>query len=587
MQEKLKVYSLEGDLLLERDLADATKPQMILAGEKPEMVETVPQGADVLGALVRDEDGWTIASAKSDTQVSSGPKVGTDFHLTAGVACSLGPWIFRIEREGVMAGTVLLWRVASSAVVADPLAQGKNVVAETSDGSYAVNPAVPGAELCEVFPTSDGVDVVTAGDSAERLSVAFSTLFAVGPFQAMALPAAAAAIAVKSGNPFGWVSRHTRSSFMAMMIVVGLVCLGALALMKAKDDVDATLAAKHGAVQVNRQLASEAVGFTDEDVLVYRVSFYNSLPLILNASRSPITRDLILRGERIVGHVVGNQAEKNEKDIVSFIQFLKDVDEIQGAVQKGDWTKLKKTLAAVDRAMFTTCDADSFYADAQEIANFITVDLPKFLESVSKVGAENFSDTDRQIHASFDDMSDNIFMSGEIVRRERDNAQERWRALAAYVPARERFLAAGDVIGTELQDAWADFVDMFDPDDPSFAPMVKRERELLMEAILRSGEKAKSVSLIRLCSLGEAVGVADDKLAEWRRRAAEARKAISRQYRDMYSDYRMRAAVAPDAHDTLAVLDSMIALGLEDNPYHQWALREKERVTTKKKEAKK
>ena len=44
----------------------------------------------------------------------------------------------------------------------------------------------------------------------------------------------------------------------------------------------------------------------------------------------------------------------------------------------------------------------------------------------------------------------------------------------------------------------------------------------------------------------------------------------------------MRAAVAPDAAETLAVLDAMIALGLEENHFHQWALREKERVQSKK-----
>ena len=44
----------------------------------------------------------------------------------------------------------------------------------------------------------------------------------------------------------------------------------------------------------------------------------------------------------------------------------------------------------------------------------------------------------------------------------------------------------------------------------------------------------------------------------------------------------MRAAVSPDAPETLLVLDDMVALGLEDNPFHQWALREKVRVQTKK-----
>ena len=44
----------------------------------------------------------------------------------------------------------------------------------------------------------------------------------------------------------------------------------------------------------------------------------------------------------------------------------------------------------------------------------------------------------------------------------------------------------------------------------------------------------------------------------------------------------MRAAVAPGAKETLAILDEMIALGLSDNSFHQWALREKARVAGKK-----
>ena len=112
--------------------------------------------------------------------------------------------------------------------------------------------------------------------------------------------------------------------------------------------------------------------------------------------------------------------------------------------------------------------------------------------------------------------------------------------------------------------------------------MLKHERERLVAAILDRAGTAKSVSLIRLCELGEAVGVDNAKLAEWRKRAAEARKELSSQYREKYSDYRMRAAVAPGAKETLAILDEMIALGLSDNSFHQWALREKARVAGKK-----
>ena len=584
MQEKLKIFSTNGEMLLERDLAGAVKPLMLLAGDAPQLVEAVPQGADVLGALVRDEDGWTLASAKDDMPVSSGPKTGTDFHLTAGVACALGPWVFRIEREGASTGSVLLWRVGSSAIAADPLIQGRNSIASAKDGAYAVNPAVAGAELCSIFPTADGVDV-TAADSAQRLSVPFATLFAVGPFQGMALLAADAAAAVKSGSPFGWPARRTRTGLMAMLLLVGLTALVALSLVKERQSVDAILAAKRGPELVSRTLYADDTKNTDEDALVYQNSFFRALPLILKASRSPITRDLLQRGRQVVGHVGGMNAKENEKLIADILRFLKDVDDIQDAAQKGDWVALKDKLAAADRAMFTRCDADMFYEDAQEIVDFVTVALPKFFVSASEIGAAGFKDTEKQIQNYFDALKDNLFMSGDIVRRERDNAEMRWNALAAYVPARELFLASPESVGADLRDAWADLVDVFDSEDAAFAPMLKHERERLTAAILKRADTAKSVTLIRLCELGEAVGVDNAKLAEWRKRAAEARKDISEQYREKYSDYRMRAAVAPGAKETLAVLDEMIALGLEDNSFHQWALREKVRVTSKSDEA--
>ena len=586
MQERLKIFAANGDMLLERDLSEVTKPLMLLAGETPQLVEVVPQGADMLGALVRDEDGWTLASAKEDVPVSSGPKTGTDFHLTAGVACALGPWVFRIEREGSDAGTVLLWRVGSSAIAADPLIQGRNQVASASGNAYAVNPAVAGVELCSIFPTADGVDVTASGGDSQRLSVPFATLFAVGPFQAMALPAADAAAAVKSGNPFGWPARHTRAGLMAMMIVVGLVGLAALALVKEKRTVDAAIAAKHGPEQIERESAGKVSAKTDEDALVYENSFFRSLPLILGAERSPITRDLLQRGQQLIGHVGGGGVKENEQLIQDILRFLKSVDDIQGAARKGDWLALKETLAAADKSMFTRCDADKFLANAQELVDFATVALPKFFTAASEAGAAGFADAEMRIRKYFRSLRGNVFMSGEIVRRERDNAEMRWQALTSYVPARERFLASPKEIGADLRDAWADLVDAFGADDAAFAPMLKRERERLVKAILKRADSANSVELIRLSSLGEAVGVEDDQLAKWRARAATARRELSKRYRDKYSDYRMRAAVAPDAPETLAVLDEMIAFGLEDNSYHQWALREKARVQGKKGEAK-
>ena len=581
--EKLKIFSASGEPALEMDMAGVEKPLMILAGERPELVDAVPPGADVLGALVRDEDGWTLASAKPGVPVVSGSKSGDDFHLAAGVPCALGKWVFRIEREGVATGNVLLWRMGSGPVTADPLVPGRNLVAAGGDGSYSVNPVVGGEELCSIFPTADGVDVSSAGDSAERLSVPFASVFSVGGFQGMALPAADAEKALASGSPFSWPSRGTRSGLMAMLLVAGLAGLVALMFMKQTEAVNGQIAAKQGPELVERPLAGDVVS-TDEDALVFQNSFYRSLPMVLGYKRSPITQDLIRRGRQIVELIGGSKAEYNRRLVEEMIRFLEEVDAIQGAAHDGDWTLLKEKLASADRAMYTRCDADVFYNDARSIADFVTDALPKFFLAVANEDVCSLQDEGERLNEFFEKLKGNMFMAGKIVRRERDNAQMRWNALSGYLKAREAFLESPEGTCAELRDAWADMVDAFESEEGTFSAMLVRERAALSEAILRKTEGAKAATLVSLCSLGETVGVENARLAEWRRRSGEIRRDLQAKYRDLYSEYRMRSAVSPGAPETLAVLDEMIAIGLVENQFHKWALREKERVTAVRKE---
>lgn len=573
--ERLKIYSQSGDILLERDLSDAAATMLVIAGEKPTLAETAPAGANVVGAMVRDEDGWSLASSNPEVPVVSGPRKAPDIHLTAGIACSLGDWVFRIEREGVDAGFVLLWRVGGGTVVADPLLQGRNIVAtRPSDGAYEVNPAIAGTEICELFPSSDGtVDVISAGSETQRLTAAAGSLFAVGSFQAMVLDAASAAAAVKSGNPFSWPSRGTRSALMLAAMAVGVVCLVGAYLSKERSRLEAALAAPRGAERIDFLTTDPTA--TDEDALVYFISFYRSLPLILKAERSQITQDLISRGKQLSGM----------EGIDDAVAFLQNIDAIQLAVSKGDWDGLKDTLERTDDAMFVKCDGDKFHEDAHEIVDFVTVALPKFLVSVMSLDEKEFADAGNRIHELFDGMKDNVFMSGEIVSRERKTLEDRWNALSSYVPARNRYLDGKDAVGKGLLDAWAGFVDAFDPEDQTFAPIVKKERDAIAAAILKRAESANDAELICMCDLGEAVGIEEGVLKEWKRRATVARKKLAAQYRALYGDYRARAAVAPGAPETLEVLDKMLAIGFEDNPFHQWAERERVRVSTPSAEA--
>ena len=566
--ELLKIYSQSGDILLEQDLSGAPATLLVIAGEKPSLAETAPAGAKVAGAIVRDEDGWSLASADPANPVVSGPRKSPDLHLTAGIACSLGDWVFRIEREGSATGLVLLWRVGSGTVVADPLMMGRNIVAtRPSDGAYEVNPAIAGTEICEIYPTGEGaVEVISAADASQRLSAQPGALFAVGPFQAMVLDAESASAAVKSGNPFSWPSRGTRAALMLAAMAVGVVCLGGAYLSKQRARLEAAVAAPRGAERIEFKTTDPAA--SDEDSLVYFISFYRSLPLVLKGERSQMTQDLISRGEQLSGL----------KGIDDAVAFLKAIDAIQLAVSRGDWDNLRKTLDSVDDAMFVKCDADKFHEDAHEIADFVTAAVPKFLVEAMSLSEKEFVDAENRMHGLFDGMQDNVFMSSEIIRRERTMLESRWNALASYIPARNRYFQGKDADGKNLLEAWALFVDAFDPEDSTFAPIVKRERDSIAKAILKRAESAKDGELIQMCDLGEAVEVDEGLLKEWKRRAAIARKKLAAQYRDLYGDYRARAAVAPGAPETLAVLDKMLAIGLVDHPFHQWAEREYARV---------
>lgn len=582
--EKLKIFSKGGETLLERDLAGAERPLMILAGEKPELVEVVPSGADVLGALVRDEDGWTLASAKADMPVSSGPKSGSDFHLTAGVPCAIGPWVFRIEREGALTGTVLLWRVGASQVVADPLLPGRNIVSAGPDGTYSVNSAVGGEEMCSIFPTADGADVSSKDSASERLAVPFSALFGVGRLQAMVMDADDAAKAVGSGSPLSWPSRGTRTGLLSMLLVVGLVSLAALALVKKTARTEELLAGKRGPELVERRLFKSTVRSTDEDAFVFESTFFRTIPLIAKAERSPLTGSLMRRGRQLLEHLGGKNAEETRKMIEENLSTLQTIDAIQDAVHKGNWNALRQALAAADRSWFSHCDAEGFYDDAVEVATFVADVLPKFFVAVANSDSAALEGEGARLNEYFGELADNIFMSGEIVRRERDIAQMRWEALAAYRKARDAFFASPDASIAELRDAWANFDDAFESgsDDESFAPMLANERRVLSETILKRAEEgAEPAALVSLCSLGETIGVEESKLAGWRRKAEGIRRELQAKYRKMYSDYRMLTAVSPDSPEAIGILDGMIALGLRENQFHKWALREKERLASK------
>lgn len=575
MKEMLKVYSESGELLLERDLGGETNPLLVLGGDKPTLAETVPEGAETLGALVRDADGWTLASANGDRPVTSGPKSGVDFHLATGVSYSLAGYVFRLESEAVEADEMLLWRRGRSAIAADRLVKGRNVFATRPGGnSIEVNPAVVGEELCEMFVTRDGLDVQTSGENALRLSVPRNTLFSVGDVHAMVMGADEAAKAVHTSNPFAWPSRGLRAALLFALLIAAAIALGAVYLNREADRLDRAAAADTGAERVempSMKQADVSAELMDNLAMVYEISFFRSLGAVLKPERQPMTADLIERGERF----------GDRTNIVRMVTFLKDVDAIQKTTHDGDWEGLGKVLGGVDAEMFNFCDADSFLDDAREVHAFVTRVIPETVVAILHKGTEEAPVDEASVSAKFDELKDNVFLSGEVVRRERSNAQLQLDVLRQYVPARIRYFRDAEDSGAQLLEAWFRFLEVFDEEDETFRAAVAAEREAIRKVIVERASNARAVVLIRLCDLGEAVGIDAKSLAGWREKAKGERKKLDVEYHDLYSRYRMITAVTPDSKEARDILDRMIALGLDDNRFHQWALREKERINTK------
>ena len=209
--ETLHIYDRNGAEIATRNLQSVTGTLYLVASAAGVKIEETPAaGAEVLGALFRDEDGWNLASADPEKRVSCGSKSAADLALVPGAAVSFADARFLLERDTALAGDVLVWKSADGDYAVEPLAAGRNVLAHDSvSGAVTVNPPLAGKELCELFATGDGLEViVSAGDDkGARLSVGRRTLFTVGDFRGMLLDADEAAKAMRTGNPFAWPSR--------------------------------------------------------------------------------------------------------------------------------------------------------------------------------------------------------------------------------------------------------------------------------------------------------------------------------------------------------------------------------------------
>ena len=532
--EHLKILDSSGRMLAERALEPSEKgPILVVAdGAGVRLVPVVAAGERLVAAIVRDVDGWTLAAADVATPVVCGAKRAGSFALVAGSACSVADYVFRLESDVALSGNVLLWRVGKSAVAAENVASGRNLVAADAlrGGSLTVNPAVPGVVRFEFYPTADGLDVVLL--SGGRTRIAARLVFAVGDFTGLLLPAADAAAALRSGNPFSYPSRGVRIRLMAALLGVGIVVLLGAYLSREAARVERLADAPRGP----RAVAGTPVTATendDSDAYIYMLSFYRDLPLILGARRSPVADDFIARAARL-----GESAE-----VARAARFLKDVTAIQDLVAARRWDELAVRLKGIDREMFTIANATRFLEDVQEVLSCASRLIPDAARTMCRASA---------------------------AEREAINAKDGARTAADVEALRASFATLVQVFGDDLAAVSED---------------LRRELEIFVTATLQrltarfrtATDFAPELSaIVPLCELAADVGVSADRVRAWRQDAQRIDRLVDTRFRACYQEYRLTAADNPARARQL--LDEMLAIGQTSNKFHAWARRERARL---------
>lgn len=586
MQEKLNIFGAGGKVVQERDLGEVKASLLVVQGaDGPDFAETAGSDAKIIAALVRDEDGWTIASPDPAVPVVSGPKSVTDMHLTPGIPCKIGDWVFRLERDIGESGAVLVWRNEGSPVAVDAVLSGRNVVSRVADGTIQVNPVLSESDVFEFFPTQDGLDVAIEGDTTSRLSVAPKTLFSVGRFEGMLMTASEAAAAVRSGNAFAWPSRGLRARVYLSLLLLGTVALGGVWMTRQRLDLERQLALPRGARQVDAG-KNEVGEIISDDVVVYSLGFYSNLKLFHEPLPNLVTQDFIRRGEQLV----------SDPDVADMVSYLREISKIKELVQAGRWNELGVFLAKVDRARYVAYEGVDFYDDARELVIYVTEEFPRQLIRVSNVGNEaDFEKADLPIAPEQIKkvLKSNLFLTDGVARREVSLASYRGEVVRAYVQARQKVLAGlsakpmsvdQEAIET-YADAYATIDNAFPPEETPYVALMTRERAVATDIakrgvreILGDGNAAspQHTLLEQFAVLALYAGLPEVEIADWRAKAKAAAKAMDLKCRSIHSRYRI--AILTDRQKAIAVLDELLALGATSNRYYGWAVKEKRRL---------
>lgn len=587
--ERLKILDASGKTLLERPLEDVESPALVVAdGDSVRLVPSVATGDRVLAALVLETDGWVIAAADRASPVVCGTKCAGSLPLLVDSACSVAGFAFCLESDAVRSGHVLVWRVGKSAVAAESVTGGRNVVAADAlrDESLTVNPAVSGTILFEFYPTGDGLDVVLP--SGIRTRIAERLVFSVGDFTGLLLPSDEAAAALRSRHPFSYPSRGVRVRLLAASLGVGLLTLLGAFFMREAERTERLADEPRGARRMTHLPASDSAAF-DEDAYIYQLSFYRDLPLVLGAQRSPVADDLLARAAHFKGNASVQRAAR----------FLADVTAIQDSIAARRWAELAKVLGGIDREMFTIANATRFLEDAQDVHSSAARLIPETALQACTASPAAREELNRRASRILSEMSKNLFVQSGSLKGWFQGLREQKRALIGYLSARDRLCAPGRTLTVadiaSVRAAFAALEQVGNDDLPGVTAHLRKElaaEVARMLATLTSRFRTvtdfapEMAAILPLCELADDVGVAAERVRAWRQEALRINRLVDARFRDCYRTYRL--TVASDPAGARRLLDEMLAIGHEGSRFHAWARREKERLAaTEGKEARK
>ena len=588
MKEILHVYAEGGKPITEVDLASAGSALTLVETDAGKLVlaDFAAPGDRVFAALLRDDDGWILATADESRPVRFGNKTESDARLSAGMPCRVGGYVFQLERDADETGYVLVWRRAGAPASVDVIMAGRNVmVAGRHGGEPLVNPPVVENVMFEFFQTEAGLEISTPGNSSDRLEVPPYHLFSIGEIEGMMMSSANAAKAIVCTNPFAWPSRGIRRRLLAASLLVGVLFALAVGFALDASRYRRLNDLPHGAVEVPPSADRQPEAVNDEAV-VYTLSFVRSLPLVLTPTPNKVTEDLIRRGMLL----------SNQTNIARKVAFLRDVEAIQGAILAGRWDALRDTLAALDERTFMECDADKFLADARAISSVVTEKLPQRLTEGSALGhRQEFIRCREDSERILARLEGNVFMTGSLLRREKDTVAGYFTVLGDYIAVRDRIfeglnakdpvLCASDLRG--ICEAYREMSETMPEDDPKFELLMKREKRVLGSLARRgsayvfarekSDESGTTVVMLGpLADLAAIDGADADTLADWRKRAQTASRKVETHYRKLYAEYRLKSGT--DEETASKILGEILKIGDDSNSYYKWALRESERL---------